>query len=239
MHCSSCARHNPADSQFCNGCGTSLDIPVGASSPAVSGEAAGESDLRTSRFVGRFREMEGLKSELDAALSGQGRLVMLGGEPGIGKTRTVQEIADYAHQRDAQVLWGWCYEEEGSPPYWPWVQAIRSYIRQVNLELLHLIMGPGAANIAEIVAEVKNILPDLELPPAYWPADDPLAPLPDEQVAQQAFGADRPAEAGDRPRSIVGKWTIQMEQWKHRYQFNPDRTFIFASTRGVRLGRRP
>ncbi|MEE2927102.1 MAG: ATP-binding protein [Chloroflexota bacterium] len=55
------------------------------------------------------------------ALSGQGRLVMLAGEPGIGKTRTAQELAAYAKEHGVQVLWGWCYEEEGAPPYWPWV----------------------------------------------------------------------------------------------------------------------
>ena len=50
-----------------------------------------------------------------------GRLVTLVGEPGIGKTRTAQELATYAGLRSAQVLWGRCYEEQGMPPYWPWV----------------------------------------------------------------------------------------------------------------------
>jgi predicted ATPase len=54
-------------------------------------------------------------------------LLMLVGEPGIGKTRTAQELAGHAETRGAQVLWGWCYEEEGAPPFWPWVQPIRAY----------------------------------------------------------------------------------------------------------------
>ena len=70
-------------------------------------------------FVGRQLEMAELMSALDDALSGQGRLVMLVGEPGIGKTRTTQELASYAEQQGAQVLWGRCYEETGAPPYWP------------------------------------------------------------------------------------------------------------------------
>ena len=72
-------------------------------------------------FVGRQREMGELKACLEDALSGRGRLVMLVGEPGIGKTRTAQELATYAGLRSAQVLWGRCYEEQGMPPYWPWV----------------------------------------------------------------------------------------------------------------------
>ena len=72
-------------------------------------------------FVGRLGELAELKSALEDTISGQGRLVMLAGEPGIGKTRTAQELAAHAETLGAQVLWGRCYEEEGTPPYWPWV----------------------------------------------------------------------------------------------------------------------
>ncbi len=74
--------------------------------------------------------MAELTSTLEEALSGQGRLVMLVGEPGIGKTRTTQELASYAESRGAQVFWGRCYEDEGAPPYWPWVQTMRSYVNK-------------------------------------------------------------------------------------------------------------
>ena len=68
-------------------------------------------------FVGRQPEMAELTDALDGAMAGQGRLAMLVGEPGIGKTRTAQELASYAETRGTQVLWGRCYEEEGAPPY--------------------------------------------------------------------------------------------------------------------------
>ena len=73
-------------------------------------------------------------------------------------------------QRGAQVLWGRCYEDVGAPPYWPWVQAIRAYVRERDPEQLRSEMGPGAADIAEIVSEVREKLPDLEAAP---PLDDP------------------------------------------------------------------
>ena len=57
--------------------------------------------------------MAELTSALDDALAGEGRLVMLAGEPGIGKARTAQELASYAEEKGAVVLWGWCYEDEG------------------------------------------------------------------------------------------------------------------------------
>ena len=70
-------------------------------------------------FVGRRQEMDTLKAALEDALSGRGRMVTLVGEPGIGKTRTAQELATYARLRGAQVLWGRCYEEQGVPPTGP------------------------------------------------------------------------------------------------------------------------
>ena len=113
--------------------------------------------------------MAELTSALYDALSGRGRLVMLVGEPGIGKTRTAQELAVLAGQRGARVLWGRCYEEQGAPPYWPWVQPIRAYVQQASAEQLVTEMGPGAPNIAEIIPEVRRKLPDLETPPGLEP----------------------------------------------------------------------
>ncbi len=120
-------------------------------------------------FVGRQREMGELKACLEDALSGRGRLVTLVGEPGIGKTRTAQELATYAGLRSAQVLWGRCYEAQGAPPYWPWVQAIRSYVLEREPKELHSEMGAGAADIAEIVSDVRERLPGLQPPPALEP----------------------------------------------------------------------
>ena len=103
-----------------------------------------------------------LKAALEDVLSGRGRLVTLVGEPGIGKTRTALELATYAGLRQAQVLWGRCYEGEGAPPYWPWVQVIRSYVRDVDPEQLRSEMGAGAAEIAEIVSDIGVQLPGLK-----------------------------------------------------------------------------
>jgi DNA-binding CsgD family transcriptional regulator len=120
-------------------------------------------------FVGRQRELGQLQAILEEALSGQGQLLMLVGEPGIGKTRLAQELATQAQTRGAQVLWGWCYEAEGAPPFWPWVQPIRVYLQQRDAEQLRSEMGLGAADIAEIVFEVRGKLPGLEPPPALEP----------------------------------------------------------------------
>lgn len=103
-----------------------------------------------SGFVGRERELGELSNALEDTLAGRGRLVMLVGEPGIGKTRIAQELASLAEQRGAQVLWGRSHEEEGAPLSWPWVQSIRSYLQQQDPGELGSVMGVDATNIAEI-----------------------------------------------------------------------------------------
>ena len=60
---------------------------------------------------------------------------MLVGEPGIGKTRTAQELETYARMRGAKVLWGRAHEASGAPPYWPWVQVGRAYRDQTPDEV--------------------------------------------------------------------------------------------------------
>ena len=126
-------------------------------------------ETRESGFIGREPEMAVLTAALDDALSGRGQMVMLAGEPGIGKTRLAQELASHAESLGAQVLWGWCYEQQGAPPYWPWVQPIRSYIQQTDAESLGIQMGPGAADISEIIPEVREKLPNIESVPPLDP----------------------------------------------------------------------
>jgi predicted ATPase len=76
-------------------------------------------------FVGRLHELEILRGTLDQASRGHGQIVMVAGEPGIGKTRIARELADHAKEHGALVLWGRCHEDAGAPPYWPWVQIFR------------------------------------------------------------------------------------------------------------------
>src|SRR4029079_3036476 len=70
-------------------------------------------------------------------------LVLVTGEPGIGKTRLISELAHAAAERGARVATGRCWEEGGAPPYWPWVQIVRAL--GGNLEQLAVSAGAGAA----------------------------------------------------------------------------------------------
>src|SRR5947209_17093816 len=91
-------------------------------------------------FVGRERELQVLSEQLEAALAGAGSFVLIAGEPGIGKTRLVDALVERAGSRGVEAVWGHCYEDEGAPAFWPWLEALRSVIRRLpGLELRELL----------------------------------------------------------------------------------------------------
>ncbi len=76
-------------------------------------------ELAREVFIGREREFVQLEAATRDALSGAGRLIMIAGEPGIGKTRTADEAIHRAKEAGAQVLEGRCFEGGGAPPFCP------------------------------------------------------------------------------------------------------------------------
>ncbi len=132
---------------------------------------------RQDSLVGRARELGQLTAELERALSGEARLLLVAGEPGIGKTRTAEEVASQAAAKDMAVLWGRCPEAEGTPPYWSWVQILRTYAQLQSPEALRDQLEHGAADVVQIVPEIGLRLRDLP----------PLPVLPPEQVRFRAF----------------------------------------------------
>jgi DNA-binding SARP family transcriptional activator/tetratricopeptide (TPR) repeat protein len=127
-------------------------------------EAAREPSRRV--FVGRGRELAELVGALRDALAGRGRLILLSGEPGVGKSRLADELIGEARLQGATVLTGRCWEAGGAPAYWPWVQSLRAYLLQTNLEALRAQLGGGAADLAQLLPELRELFPDLPEPPA-------------------------------------------------------------------------
>ena len=74
-------------------------------------------------IVGRAAELEQLAEGVAEAREGRGSVVLLVGEPGIGKSRLCDEIARSA---EVEVVWGRAWEAGGAPPYWPWTQVLRT-----------------------------------------------------------------------------------------------------------------
>ena len=122
--------------------------------------------------------------------------MMLVGEPGIGKTRTAQELGTYARVRGARVLVGRSYEGEGAPPYWPWLQMARAYIHDADPETVVSDMGPGASDIAQVMADLQDLIPGLAGRVAVARAGAGALPLlrqhHDLPQERRAAGAARP-----------------------------------------------
>jgi hypothetical protein len=116
-------------------------------------------------FVGRAREIGILQSAFAAAVSGRGRVVLLAGEPGIGKTRTAAELARRAREAGAEVLVGRCFEGDGAPAFWPWVQMLRAFTDGRDRDVLAADLGAAAPDVAAVFPELLARLPGLALAP--------------------------------------------------------------------------
>ncbi len=112
-------------------------------------------------FIGRSVELDALKRAIDAAMGGHGSLVLVAGEPGIGKTFLTEHAANYAKLRGVQTLLGRCHETEAGIPYLPFVEALRQYVVGRPDGDLRDELGSGAGDVAKIVSEVAARVPDL------------------------------------------------------------------------------
>jgi predicted ATPase len=110
-------------------------------------------------LVGRESEFATLKAALDETVSGRGSLVLIGGEPGIGKTRLAEELSAHAKSLGVRALWANCWEKGGAPAFWPWIQVLRELLREhiggINQS------GSEAELHAAGVADLARLLPEL------------------------------------------------------------------------------
>ncbi|MDF2744658.1 MAG: serine/threonine protein kinase, partial [Actinomycetia bacterium] len=77
-------------------------------------------------FVGRVQELRELRAALEEAATRRGCLLLVTGEPGIGKSRLMEELARQLAKQSWRVLVGRCWEHGGAPAYWPWMQVVRA-----------------------------------------------------------------------------------------------------------------
>jgi class 3 adenylate cyclase len=123
-------------------------------------------------FVGRREEIARLEARLEQTRGGRGSVAMLMGEPGIGKTRTLEEFSAHARERGAQVVWGCCYEGEGAPPFGPFAEALTEYAKAAPPEELKKDLGPYGSALSVLSPMLRTRLPDLPAPVPLQPDEE-------------------------------------------------------------------
>jgi tetratricopeptide (TPR) repeat protein len=133
-------------------------------------------------LIDRVEEMNVLKEAVYRAVHGEGGLVFVHGEAGIGKTRLLREVGAYARSRGVQVLYGRCpalFRMDGVPPYVLWKEVIKDYLGECTSEQLSRVIGFYPAEVAKLVPELSQKL-------RAFPQSFPISP---EQEQNRLFEA--------------------------------------------------
>jgi DNA-binding SARP family transcriptional activator len=113
-------------------------------------------------LVGRAQELATLRRTLGPALAGGSGIGVVEGEPGVGKTRLLEEIAAEAERQKALVVWGRCLDGDGTPAMWPWMQAIGALLDNLAApererwhagELVRLVEPPDDAGAVPMIPD--------------------------------------------------------------------------------------
>jgi len=113
------------------------------------------------QLIDRVEEMNQLKEAVDRAIRGEGGLLFLRGEAGIGKTRLTRELGAYARLRGMNVLYGRCpalLTMTGIPPYILWSEVIRDYLHASTAEQLYRVIGFYPAEVSKLVPDLRQRL---------------------------------------------------------------------------------
>jgi class 3 adenylate cyclase/tetratricopeptide (TPR) repeat protein len=195
-------------------------------------------------LVGREPELAAVRAALTGALGGHGQLVLLAGEPGIGKTRLAEEVAALAEGQGVRVAWGRCWEGDpgmpgqgGAPALWPWVQVLRVCLRDADRATALADMDVTAGGLVELLPELRT----------FAPAAAPVAPDEPEAARLRLFDTVTTlvtAAAARRPHLLIledlhwaDRTSLLLLQFLVR-QLGAARLLVIGTYRDVDLDRR-
>jgi len=137
------------------------EVLVPSHKPSVVVPAPRPSAAREVQLINRVEEMGLLREAVDRGVRGEGGLVFLYGEAGIGKTRLTRELGAYARLRGMQVLYGRCpalFRMDGVPPYVLWSEVIKDYLQACTPEQLYKVIGYYPSEVCKLVPEIRQKL---------------------------------------------------------------------------------
>ena len=129
-------------------------------------------------LIGRQSECALIAKRLDEAADGKGGIVLIGGEPGVGKTRLGEEVLELAMERQILPLIGHAYEETGTP-FIISTEILEDIVRALPPDVLRDALGPTAPEISRLLPDLRRLLPDIPEP----------MEVPSEQQQRYLFNA--------------------------------------------------
>jgi tetratricopeptide (TPR) repeat protein len=154
-----------------------LESVATESGPSVAPPEIAIDGLTRGRMVGRERELLLLQELWRTAMEGRAhmaRMVLISGEPGVGKTRLARELMATAQLDRARVLIGGCYENEAMTPYLPFLEAFRRLVHDTGNDELSDLLGDSRGEIALLAPEIEARLGALPVAPPLSPQEERL-----------------------------------------------------------------
>jgi len=133
-----------------------------------------------STLIGRTAEMTALQECIQQTASGQGGVVLLSGEAGIGKSRLVEELKRSASAQAFQLLGGQCFPADRSCPYAPLLDLLRAFLAPLSSTEIATVMGSSARALFPLLPEHVQHLPEMA-------SLSPLSSLDPEQEKRRLF----------------------------------------------------
>ncbi|HEY2970311.1 MAG TPA: AAA family ATPase [Casimicrobiaceae bacterium] len=188
------------------------------------------------RLVGRVAESQQLKQHWDQAQQARGHLVLLSGEPGVGKTRLAQDLIAHAQKSGAIVLRGGCYEYEATTPYLPIVEAFRDWAQWQSAEQLRSALGATAPEIAKLAPEIDAKLGGLAANPPLSPSEERLRMFDNAARFLRSLAAERGLLVFIDDVHWADQGTLSLLHYLLRH-LKGDRVLILGAYREIELDR--
>ena len=198
--------------------------------------AAPLSQLVRGKLVGRAAELQQLTQHWAQAQQARGQLVMLSGEPGVGKTRLAQDLIAHAQKGGATILRGGCYEYEATTPYLPFVEAFREWTHRQSPAQLRTALGATAPEIAKFAPEIESKLGALTPNPPLSPSEDRLRLFDNAARLLQSLAADRGLLVFIDDVHWADQGTLSLLHYLLRHLRN-DRVLFLVAYREIELDR--
>ena len=203
---------------------------------AGAAPAAPLHQLVHAQLVGRAAESQQLKLHWAQAQQAHGHLVLLSGEPGVGKTRLAQELIAHARASGAPILRGGCYEYEATTPYLPIVEALREWVHWQSTEQLRAALGATAPEIAKLAPEIEAKIGPLAPNPPLAPNEERLRLFDNAARFLQSLAAARGLLLFLDDLHWADQGTLSLLNYLLRCLKN-DRVLVLAAYREIELDR--